>query len=43
LTAMRGLYRAGRPVEICRRMNTLAADGALLGFTINLADLWAGL
>ncbi len=37
------IYRAARPVEKCQGVTTLAADGPLLGFTINLADLWAGL
>lgn len=37
------IYRTAQPLETCRGMATLAADGPLRGFTINLADLWAGL
>jgi Uma2 family endonuclease len=37
------IYRAEQSVEISRGAVTLAADGPLQGFTIDLADLWAGL
>jgi Uma2 family endonuclease len=37
------VYRPKQPVEICRGVVTLAGDGPLQGFTIDLADLWAGL
>ena len=37
------IYRAAQPLETCRGIATFAADGPLRGFTINLADLWAGL
>ena len=37
------IYRPAQPPETCQGMTTLAADGPLRGFTINLADLWAGL
>jgi Uma2 family endonuclease len=37
------IYRPNRSVEALQGVMTLAADGPLEGFTINLADLWAGL
>ena len=37
------IYRTAQPVQKCRGMATLAGDGPLRGFTLKLADLWAGL
>jgi len=37
------IYRLAQPVEKRQSVMTLAADGPLEGFTLNLADLWAGL
>jgi Uma2 family endonuclease len=37
------IYRPQGPVETLKGIKTLVADGHLEGFTIKLADLWAGL
>ena len=37
------IYRSGQTPEICQNITTITADGPLEGFTLELADLWAGL
>lgn len=37
------IYRAGRDVEKCTGITTLAGEGSIAGFTLDLTEIWAGL